>query len=267
MVRLTWWDRDDADKLIRLGEYCMQDVRVERSVGRRLKPMPPDERALWLLDQRMNGRGLKVDISAVESHATRRRQRTRPAGRGVRAAHWRRVTSPTQTARLLEYLQNDGVLIDSLDKRVLPLVLKDPLTDVQRKILTLYQEGAKTSTAKLRSMINYLDDDGRVRNLVQYGGALRTLRWAGRGVQIQNYPRPSKEINARAALVDILDGADAGVVDFVHGPPMEVVSQCLRGAYVAAPGRRLPSAIIRHRGPRRRLAGRSVQCSRRLQAR
>ena len=44
----TWWDRDDADKLIRLGEYCMQDVRVERSVGRRLKPMPPDERALWL---------------------------------------------------------------------------------------------------------------------------------------------------------------------------------------------------------------------------
>ena len=87
-------------------------------------------------------------------------------------------------------------------------------------------------------MISYLDDDGRVRNLVQYGGALRTLRWAGRGVQIQNYPRPSKEINARAALIDILDGADAGVVDFVHGPPMEVVSQCLRGAYVAAPGRR-----------------------------
>src|SRR4029077_11455616 len=137
---------------------------------------------------------------------------------------------------LLAYLKAEGVAIDSLDKRVLPLVLKDDLLDRHRQILTLYQQGAKSSTAKLRSMTNYLDDDGRIRGLTQYGGAMRTLRWAGRGPQIQNYPRPSKEIDARAAIYDIVWGVDAETIDFVHGEPMTVVSQCLRGAYVPAEG-------------------------------
>jgi DNA polymerase len=65
---------------------------------------------------------------------------------------------------------------------------------------------------------------------------MRTLRWAGRGPQIQNYPRPSKEIDVKWALADILRGADADTIRLVHGPPMDVVSQCLRGAYVPEPG-------------------------------
>ena len=147
-----------------------------------------------------------------------------------------RITSPTQTARLLAYLKEQKVEIDSLDKRVIPLVLKDELDPRHREILKLYGQGAKSSTAKLRSMMNYLDDDGRVRSLTQYGGAMRTLRWAGRGPQIQNYPRPSKEIDARVAIEHIIWGVDAETLDVVHGNPMDVVSQCLRGAYVPAAG-------------------------------
>jgi DNA polymerase len=152
------------------------------------------------------------------------------------------ITSVTQTGRIVDYLKKQKVQIDSLDKRYLPLVLNDPknpLTDDQRAILALYQEGNKSSTAKLARMQSYQDDDGRVRCLVQYGGAMRTLRWAGRGVQIQNYPRPTKAIDSRAALEHILCGADADELDFIHGAPMDVVSQCLRGAYVAADGRML----------------------------
>ena len=122
---------------------------------------------------------------------------------------------------------------------MIPIVLKDDLDPRHREILKLYGQGAKSSTAKLRSMMNYLDDDaGRVRSLTQYGGAMRTLRWAAtRGPQIQNYPRPSKEIDARAAIADIIWGVDAETLDFVHGNPMDVVSQCLpRGAYVPAQG-------------------------------
>ena len=119
---------------------------------------------------------------------------------------------------------------------MIPLVLKDELDPRHREILKLYGQGAKSSTAKLRSMMNYLDDDGRVRSLTQYGGAMRTLRWAGRGPQIQNYPRPSKEIDARVAIEHIIWGVDAETIDFVHGNPMDVVSQCLRGAYVPAAG-------------------------------
>jgi DNA polymerase bacteriophage-type len=235
----SWWDRDEPDLLIGLGEYCMQDVRTERAVARRVKRLPAIERQLWLLDQRMNGRGLKVDISAVKAMQDIVNGEVKRLGLALSRLTDGEIKSPTQTASIVEYLRGQGVSIDSLDKKVLPLVLKEPLIDRHRKILSLYQEGAKTSTAKLRSMINYLDGDSRARNLVQYGGAMRTLRWAGRGPQIQNYPRPTKEIDAKAALADILRGADADTIDFVHGPPMAVVSQCLRGAYVAAPGRLL----------------------------
>ena len=233
---VTWWHEDDPQLLWRLGEYCAQDVRAERAIGHRLRPMPLNERRLWVLDQRMNHRGLKVDVDAVQKMQTVVDGEMIRIGRGLAYLTDNHVTSPTQTARLLAYLKNEGVAIDSLDKRVIPLVLKDKLFDRHREIIKLYQQGAKSSTAKLRSMVSYLDHDGRIRNLVQYGGAMRTLRWAGRGPQIQNYPRPSKEIDARAAIDDIIWGVDAGTIDFVHGEPMHVVSQCLRGAYVPAEG-------------------------------
>jgi DNA polymerase bacteriophage-type len=233
---ITWWHEDDPNLLWRLGEYCAQDVRAERSIGRRLRPMPPEERRLWLLDQRMNHRGLRVDAAAVKAMQTVVDGEIARIGRSLAYLTDSHITSPTQTARLLAYLKAEGVSIDSLDKRVLPLVLKDDLIDRHRQILTLYQQGAKSSTAKLRSMSSYLDSDGRIRGLTQYGGAMRTLRWAGRGPQIQNYPRPSKAIDARAAIADIIWGVDAETIDFVHGEPMTVVSQCLRGVYVPAEG-------------------------------
>jgi DNA polymerase len=233
---ITWWDQDEPGLLPRLGEYCAQDVRAERAIGRRLRPMPPEERQLWLLDQRMNHRGLRVDAAAVKAMQTVVDGEITRIGAALAGLTDGHITSPTQTARLVKYIKAEGVAIDGLDKRVLPLVLKDELAPRHRKILTLYQQGAKSSTAKLRSMTNYLDDDGRIRGLTQYGGAMRTLRWAGRGPQIQNYPRPSKEIDARAAIADIIWGVDAETLDFVHGQPMTVVSQCLRGAYVAAKG-------------------------------
>jgi DNA polymerase family A len=233
---ITWWHEDDPSLLVRLGEYCAQDVRAERAIGRRLRPMPPEERRLWLLDQRMNHRGLKVDTDAVQAMQNVVDSEIIRIGRALSGLTDGVVTSPTQTARLVRYLKAEGVAIDGLDKRVLPILLNDELDDRHRQILTLYQQGAKSSTAKLRSMANYLSDDARIRGLVQYGGAMRTLRWAGRGPQIQNYPRPSKEIDARAALSDILWGVDADTLDFVHGNPMDVISQCLRGAYIAAEG-------------------------------
>ena len=234
---ITWWDQDEPELLWRLGEYCTQDVRAERSIGRRLRPMPTEERRLWVLDQHMNNRGLKVDADAVRKMQTVVDGELVRIGAALAGLTEGRITSPTQTARLLAYLKEQKVEIDSLDKRVIPLVLKDELDPRHRQILKLYGQGAKSSTAKLRSMMNYLDDDGRIRSLTQYGGAMRTLRWAGRGPQIQNYPRPSKEIDARAAIADIIWGVDAETLDFVHGNPMDVVSQCLRGAYMPAKGR------------------------------
>jgi DNA polymerase bacteriophage-type len=234
--RITRWHEDQPHLIERLGEYCAQDVRSERSILRSLRPMPPAERRLWLLDQRMNHRGLKVDVDAVRAMQEVVNDEIERLGDAMSALTDGAITSPTQAGRLVNYLKKEGVKIDGVNKNVLPLLLQDDLIDRHRQILMLYREGAKSSTAKLRSMANYLNDDGRIRGLVQYGGAMRTLRWAGRGPQIQNYPRPSKEIDARAALKDILWGLEADEIEFVHGPPMTVISQCLRGAYVAAEG-------------------------------
>ena len=214
----TWWHEDDPQLLWRLGEYCAQDVRAERSIGRRLRPMPPEERALWLLDQCMNHRGLRVDTDAVQKMQTVVDGEMVRIGEALASLTNGRITSPTQTARLLAYLKAEGVAIDSLDKRILPLVLKDDLIDRHREI------------------ISPLSCSGRRNHRPPNCGAMRTLRWAGRGPQIQNYPRPSKEIDARAAIADIIWGVDAETLDFVHGNPMDVVSQCLRGAYVPAEG-------------------------------
>ena len=242
----TWWHQDEPMLLKRLGEYCIQDVVVERAIGRQLRPMPLDERRLWLLDQKMNNRGLRVDTIAVDAmQAVVDSEMTR-IGAALAGLTDGEITSPTQVARLTQYLKSEGVAIDGLDKRVLPLLLKDELDPRHRKILTLYQQGAKSSTAKLRSMTSYLDSDGRIRGLVQYGGAMRTLRWAGRGPQIQNYPRPSKEIPARSAIKNIIWGADAETIDFAYGNPMDVISQCLRGAYIPADGHAL--AVVDYSG-------------------
>jgi DNA polymerase len=233
---IRWWDDEDPDKLIRLGDYCAQDVRTERAIVRRLKPMPMTERQVWLLDQRMNMRGLRLDLNAVERMSLIVNQELRRLGIALAELTDGEITSTTQTARIVKYLFAQGVAIDSVAKNVLPLVLAEPLTNTQRTILMLYQEGAKTSTAKLTAMRNYLDDDGRVRYLVQYGGALRTLRWAGRGPQIQNYPRPTKLYDLKWAIDDVVRGVDADGIRLVHGEPMDVVSQCLRGSYIPADG-------------------------------
>ena len=233
---ITWLHEEQPKLIYRLGQYCAQDVRAEQAVGRRLRPMPPEERRLWLIDQRMNHRGLGVDVEAVGEMQKVVDFELRRISEDLRSLTGGVVTSPSQTVRLVNYLKGQGVKIDGLNKNVLPIVLKDKLAPRHRKILQLYQQGAKSSTAKLRSMSSYLDSDGRIRGLTQYGGAMRTLRWAGRGPQIQNYPRPSKEIDARIALNNILDGVDAATLEFVHGNPMDVISQCLRGAYIAAKG-------------------------------
>jgi DNA polymerase len=233
---IRWWDDEDPDKLVRLGEYCAQDVRTERAIVRRVKPMPVTERQVWLLDQRMNMRGLRLDLNAVENMQRIVKQELDRLGAALAELTDGEITSATQTARIVKYLFAQGVKIDSVAKNVLPLVLAEPLTNTQRTILMLYQEGAKTSTAKLTAVRNYLDGDGRVRYLVQYGGALRTLRWAGRGPQIQNYPRPTKLYDLKWAIDDVVRGVDADGIRLVHGDPMDVVSQCLRGSYIPDEG-------------------------------
>jgi DNA polymerase len=232
-----WWHIEEPARLARLGEYCQQDVIVERGVAQTVPAMPAAERQVWLLDQRMNDSGLYLDQQLVTK--MRRVVATAMDRLSVELAELTggEVTSHRQGEKIKRILRNGGLDLDSLDKRYLPDILRADLTNFERSLLTLYQRGAKASLAKLQAMQHTVCEDSRIRGLVQYGGAMRTLRWAGRGVQIQNYPRPMKDLDTNWAVKDILADADDVSIGFVHGETLEVISSCLRGCYVAAPGR------------------------------
>lgn len=234
-----WWHIEDPERLIRLGEYCKQDVRAERAVALTIPPHPVEERKVWLLDQRMNDAGLYLDQPLVSRMQVLVKAATDRLGRELAKTTGGIITRHTQTKAIREHLNAQGLDIDSLDKRYLPEIMRrDDLTDYERQVLTLYQRGAKASLAKLTAMSHTVGETGRIAGLIQYGGAMRTLRWAGRGVQIQNYPRPIKGLDTNQACDDILAGMPDADFSFLHGETLDVISACLRGCYIPAPGHR-----------------------------
>lgn len=241
-----WWTDEDPGKLVRLGQYCQQDVRTEIGVGRTIPAMPMHERQVWLLDQRMNERGLEIDLKLADRLQRLTEYAVAAISFDMAALTGNKVNRTTQAKRLLDYLRSTGLDIKSLNKATLPDVLNDELTEHQRQLIGLWQLGAKTSTAKLKAMSHTRCVDNRIRGLVQYGGAFRTLRWAGRGPQIQNFPRPLKGLDCSWVVHDILAGADSEALGVTYGNPLEVVSSCLRSCFVPSVGHVL--AVVDYSG-------------------
>jgi DNA polymerase len=188
----------------------------------------------------MNQRGLRYDPDAaaalskvIEVEGKRLSRRLSVLTNGY-------VTKTTQAARVLAYLNAHGLDIDSLKKDYLPAIMVRPdLTPHERAILSTYRLGAKTSPAKLKAMASFASNDNRIRGLVQYGGAVRTLRYAGRGPQIHNFPRPERGIDVIQAMQDIMEGLDIRAIDELHGHPMTVVATLLRSCFIPDRGRKL----------------------------
>ena len=236
---LRWWHREDPAKLKQLIDYNLDDVRAEREVHLRIPRMTKREREIWLVDQRMNARGLPIDDDLVNAlHAITLQELLTLNGqiltltKGV-------VVSSAQHAKLLAWVQAGGYPHATLDKDTLFNFLATPefqaLAPEVKDVLLTRAEAAKTSTAKLVSLAKHTAPDGFVRNLIQYGGAVRTLRWAGKGPQIQNFPRPiTKHVDL--AISEILKGADGSTLRHIFGRPLDVVSSCLRGVFKAPDG-------------------------------
>ena len=181
---------EDADKLETLYEYCKQDVEVERQLYRRLMPLSPLERQVWLLDLKVNQRGIRVDIPRAT--AALKIVDLEKARFNVRIQKLTKqfVTTYNETGRFREWIETRGVgEVPSIAKAdVIELLSREDLPSDVREALMLRQEAAKSSTAKLESMISSTCSDGRIRGIFQYHGA-GTGRWAGRRLQAQNLPR------------------------------------------------------------------------------
>lgn len=188
---IEWWD--EPEKLERLYEYCRQDVRVERELEKRLLPLSDSEQDMWCIDQRINNRGVYVDLRAVQAAIAVVEYEQRRLNDAIFDATLGRVSTCSQVAKIREWLEQQGVDVPSLAKADVTEALELPdLPKHCRHVLRLRQEAGRTSTAKLKAMVNAASEDGRVRGALQYHAA-GTGRWGGRRVQPQNLPRPTIE--------------------------------------------------------------------------
>lgn len=211
--------------------YATRDVEALRAVVKRLPDVnyKGEELALWRADQRINDRGLPLDLALVK--AAIKLCDTAKDRIDARAAELTegRVTRVTQRARIVKEVD----AVDCLTKAAVRDAL-DTVTDpVQRELLQLRQEGARSSVAKYRRMQRVVCADGRLRGTMQFAGAQRTGRWAGRGVQPQNLPRPSRSADAVEQGITALLG---GYADLVEPDPLGLGVDSLRGVLCAPPG-------------------------------
>jgi DNA polymerase bacteriophage-type len=234
-----WWHREDPDKLKELIAYNIDDVKAEREVHLRIPRMTKREREIWLVDQGMNARGLPIDQKLLADLHGITLQELLALNTKITQLTNGQVAGSTQNLKLLAWVQHHGYPHPTLERDVLLEFIKTPefwaMAREARGVLMARAEAAKTSTAKLISMAAH-QLDGRIRNLIQYGGAVRTLRWAGRGPQIQNYPRPLVK-HITEAINEIKLGMDANGLRWTFGKPLDVVASCLRGVFEASPGK------------------------------
>lgn len=237
---LYWWN--DPAKIERLGEYCRTDVRVEQAIDQRTLPLSKAEQDLWFLDCTINDAGVYVDaklchaakrlVAGAENRLDKELQKlTDYAVNGVSA-----------TTQLTAWLRSKGLDIPGVAKDVVEgLLIRDDLDDKVRRAVEIRQEGGKTSVAKIDAMLARRQADGRMRGNLQFHGAA-TGRWAGRGAQLQNLPRPSSEDDKQPMIEAILESKDDRLIEALYGNTLAVVSDCIRGMITAAPGKDLVAA-------------------------
>ncbi|PRA08862.1 MULTISPECIES: DNA polymerase [unclassified Paenibacillus] len=226
----------DMDRWQQYVDYNRQDVVVEREVRKRLErfPVPEREWQVWALDQKINDYGIGVDDNLV-SHAIAC-SKLYTERLLIEAKELTGVDNPNSLPQLKEWFADQGLQIDSLNKDNMPELLDAAPTDETKRMLGLRQEMGKTSVNKYDAMKLGTCDDGRVRGILQYCGASRTWRWAGRRVQMHNLPQNHLEDLGRAR--NVLSSGDYELLEMLYGAPPFVLSELIRTSLIPSPGNR-----------------------------
>ncbi len=219
-------------------DYNRQDVVTEMEIERRLSPwpVPDDVQRQWELDQRMNARGVAVDLDmiagALDCSSTVTAELTNEA------VQLTGLDNPNSVAQLKKWLDDeldDEEEIASLNKETVTALLgKDLDNDKATRVLEIRQELAKTSVKKYTAMQQAVCGDGRVRGLLQFYGANRTGRWAGRLMQVQNLPRTY--IGALPLARELVKARKVDNLKLLYGGIPDTLSQLIRTALIPAPG-------------------------------
>ena len=222
------------DKWARFVEYCKRDVEVTQKIYQRLHrfPVTDFERKIWALDARINERGVLVDMDLVDAAIT-----VDDAFKAEHVQEMRQLTgldNPNSVAQLTGWLEALGVSVDSLNKATVADLKKEIKDPTIRRVLELRQLLGKTSTKKYQAMQTSVCEDNRVRGILQYYGAGRTGRWAGRLLQVQNLPQ--NHLEQIDKVRELVRSRDLETLEMIFDNVPDILAQLIRTALIAKPG-------------------------------
>lgn len=233
--------------------YAAMDIVAMREIYRRLPKWNYNiggaEHALWQLDCRINDRGVRVDLDLASAAITATERAKAGLADDTFTLTDGEVGAATQRDALLRHiLAAYGVDLPDLRTSTIEQLLDgdgrgraDDLPQPVKDLLAIRMQASMTSAAKYKRVIEATSSDGRLRGLLQFCGASRTGRWAGRIFQPQNLPRPALD----AAEIEIgIDALKAGSADILFDNVMALASSALRGVIVAPPGKKLVIADL-----------------------
>lgn len=215
-------------------EYNRQDVVTEQEILRQLDiyKTPESERQLWALDQHMNDNGVKLDIPMVEKiveYDTQRRQELQEEAKVLTG-----LANPNSLAQLKKWLSKQGVTMTSVTKDTIAATLQTDIPDSARRMLEIRTALGKTSVAKYSTMLTAVCQDHRLRGILQFYGANRSGRWAGRLVQTHNLAKNSLPDLDLAR--ELAAAGDFDTLATLFGETAFVFSELIRTAFIPSDG-------------------------------
>jgi len=227
-------------------EYAGGDIVAMRECIAKLPKwnLNASELALWQLDRIINERGIAVDldfcraaVQAADAEKARLAERASEMTDGA-------VHAATQRDALLAHLLKAyNVSLPDMQAGTIERRLEDPeLPEPVKELLSIRLQASGTSVSKYKAFLRATSSDGRLRGTLQFGGASRTNRWAGRLVQLQNLSRVPKYLKNQYDFA--VETIKCGAVELVYDNAMDVIGSTVRGALIAAPGKKLCRADL-----------------------
>lgn len=241
--KISTWNKnewnDDLVEYERLLEYCIRDVDAEEECSNIMPELSKKERQVYLLDQKINDRGIYCDLESVDTALGFIDLYYEELLIELKEITNGDIYSASQVAKILSFLRNRGVRIESLTAGEVQrcLDLKD-LDVTSRRVLEIRQALGKTSIKKFKAMKAMAGEDGRIRGTLLYHGA-NTGRWAGRGIQPHNLPKGTESWEEVFATLNL---KDYELFKLIHPDVIGALSSSVRGMLCAAPGKILMSA-------------------------
>ena len=215
-------------------QYNIRDVKTERHIDNLLAPftVPDFIWQQWRDDVRMNSRGIATDANLTSGALWCGQQYS--AELFEEAQRITGLTNPNAPGQLRDWLNDNGADLPDLQKATVAEALKQPQNPAVKRVLEIRQGLGKSSLKKYDAIQAATGPDGRIRGTLQFYGATRTGRWAGRLLQVQNLPRTY--LKHQNEVRQLIKGKQVDALEMIYGDVNDVLSQMIRTALIPAPG-------------------------------